>query len=40
MGKFINDFSLGLLLWQAFLFGLILVFLYILYKVVKKVSKW
>ena len=40
MEKFINDFSLGLLLWQAFNFAIILAFVYILYKVVKKVTKW
>lgn len=32
--------EIGIILWQAFLFVLGLIFLYILFKIVKKVSKW
>ncbi|XOL41024.1 hypothetical protein KCTC32420_01404 [Aequorivita nionensis] len=38
--KIINDMSTGLLLWQIVNLLILCVIVYILYKIVKKVSKW
>lgn len=35
-----NDLNIGLLIWQVLNLAVLAVIIYILYKIVKKVSKW
>jgi len=40
MDKIIEDFNIGLLIWQILCFIMLGAIVYILFKVFKKVSKW
>lgn len=39
MDKLVDQFEIGLFLWQIFIVIIIIILIYILYKVLKKVSK-
>lgn len=38
--KLVDQFEIGLFLWQIFIVVIIIALIYLLYKVLKKVSKW